>query len=156
MSDRDDYYHTDIKGIVPWEAIPDDGCWAVMRDPGSRCPDEARWIDKAGLVTIYETKRRWHVTERRPVTLLRPVPDARTPEQIAYEDHEHDPDTIIPWRDLPESHDEAIIVIDTFDDFVEVSREGWSVPLDDVNPWSEIDMRPTTARVRTHHDRGDA
>ena len=155
MSDRDDYYRTDIEGIVPWEAIPDDGCWAVMRDPSSHCPDEARWIDKAGLVTIYETKSRWHVTERRPVTLLQPVPDTRTPEQIAYEDHHHDPDTIIPWRDLPESHDEAIIVIDTFDNLVEVSREGWSVPLGVVNPWSGA-LRPTTARVRTHHDRGDA
>ena len=155
MSDRDDYYRTDIEGIVPWEAIPDDGSWAVMR---SRTRNELTscWVNKRGWrgdqSLAYEIA--WELTLQRPVTLLQPV-DHRTPEQVAFEDHEHDPDEIIPWRDLPESHDEAIIVIDTFDDFVEVSREGWSVPLGVVNPWSGA-LRPTTARVRTHHDRGDA
>lgn len=153
MSDRDDYYHTHIDGIVPWEAIPDDGCWAVME---SSAPSPvSNWIDKYGWRRGGGYLRhRWIDSFWRPTTLLQPV-DHRTPEQVAYEDHEHDPDTIIPWRDLPESHDEAIIVIDTFDAFVEVSREGWSVPLGVVNPWSGA-VRPTTARVRTHHDRGDA
>ena len=89
------------------------------------------------------------------MTLLQPVPDTRTPEQVAYEDHEHDPDEIIPWRDLPETHDDAIVVIDTDTDLIAVSREGWSVPIGVVNPWSGA-LRPTTARVRTLHDRGDA
>ena len=155
MSDRDDYYDTDIEGIVPWEAIPDDGSWAVMNDPRRGGSASAYWIDRSGISPLqYGDPRGWRKVPDRPVTLLQPV-DHRTPEQVAYEDHEHDPDTIIPWRDLPESHDEAIIVIDTFDAFVEVSREGWSVPLEVVNPWSGA-LRPTTARVRTHHDRGDA
>ena len=151
MSDRDDYYDIDIEGIVPWEAIPDNGSWAVMRTGNTLT---SCWVNKSGYVSEFGLVGTWVGGRRRPVTLLQPV-DHRTPEQIAYEDHEHDPDTIIPWHDLPESHDEAIIVIDTFDDFVEVSREGWSVPLGVVNPWSGA-LRPTTARVRTHHDRGDA
>ena len=154
MSDRDDYYDTDIEGIVPWETIPDDGSWAVvsLATVGS---DTAYWIDRSGISALqYGDPRGWRKVPDRPVTLLQPV-DHRTPEQAAYEDHEHDPDTIIPWHDLPETHDEAIIVIDTFDDFVEVSREGWSAPFNVVNPWSGA-LRPTTARVRTHHDRGDA
>ena len=153
MSDRDDYYDTNIDGIVPWEAIPDDGSWAVMRTGNTLT---SCWVTRRGWRTVQVTANEiaWMLTLQRPVTLLQPV-DHRTPEQVAYEDHDHDPDTIIPWRDLPESHDEAIIVIDTFDDFVEVSREGWSVPLDAVKPWSGA-LRPTTARVRTHHDRGDA
>ena len=155
MSDRDDYYRTDIEGIVPWEAIPDDGSWAMLHNPRrGRFVDVVRWATREGIGQPQGLKVRWAHTPGRPVTLLQPV-DHRTREQAAYEDHEHDPDTIIPWRDLPESHDEAIIVIDTFDDFVEVSREGWSVPLGVVNPWSGA-LRPTTARVRTHHDRGDA
>ena len=155
MSDRDDYYRTDIEGIVPWEAIPDDGSWAVIC-PAKGGSASAYWIDRSGISPLQHGHTRgWRKVPDRPVTLLQPVPDTRTPEQIAYEGHAHDPATIIPWRDLPESHDEAIIVIDTFDDFVEVSREGWSVPLGVVNPWSGA-LRPTTARVRTHHDRGDA
>ena len=153
MSDRDDYYRTDIGGILPWEAIPDDGCWAVMRnDVGflSAWVTKSRWrTRKEGLGGLV-----WRVTITRPVTLLQPV-DHRTREQAAYEDHEHDPDTIIPWHDLPESHDEAIIAIDTYESLVEVSREGWSAPFNVVNPWSGA-LRPTIARVRTHHDRGDA
>ena len=154
MSDRDDYYRTDIEGIVPWETIPDDGSWAVI-GPATGGSASAYWIDRSGISPLqYGDPRGWRKVPDRPVTLLQPV-DHRTPEQVAYEDHHHDPDTIIPWRDLPESHYEAIIVIDTYESLVEVSREGWSAPFNVVNPWSGA-LRPTTARVRTHHDRGDA